>query len=290
MPALEPGFHEIAAADYHDDPCAEPSLSASTAQELLAKSPLHAWYSHPRLNPGFEREEREIFDLGAAAHAYLLEGETGFAIIEADDWRTKAAKEARDLARAQGRLPVLRHKWDAILAMADAINAQLDAFSDPPRPFSAGKAEQTLVWQEGPIWCRARLDWLGDDHRTVDDLKTTGGSANPEDWTRGPMFAGPALQAAFYLRGLSVLSGVGTDRLNFRFVVAENYPPFALSVVSLGPEAWVIAEKQRRMAVEIWSNCMDTGKWPAYPRKTCYATLPPWIETQWVEREMAELA
>lgn len=281
---MEPGLHQMTADTYHDDPCPEPSLSASLAHVLLTCSPRHAWWAHPRLNPAFEPDRDEKFDLGTAAHAYLLQGASGFAVLDFPDWRTKAAKEARDAARDAGKVPLLAFRWADVQAMAAAAQPQLDAHEDPPRPLAGGAPEQTLVWQEGDVWCRARLDWLHHDRQTVDDYKTTGGSANPEMWTRGPLFTnGYDLQAAFYLRGLQVLYGIAAT---FRFVVQENTAPFALSVIGLSPGALVLAEKKRLYAVDLWRSCLATNRWPAYPTRTCWAELPPWLEAAWLEREL----
>ena len=102
----EPGVYAIAAEEYHQDPCPAPSLSASIANILLTQSPQHAWCAHPKLNPHYQREERETLDLGTAAHAYLLQGSTDFEVIAAPDWRTTAAKKAREAARATGKVPI----------------------------------------------------------------------------------------------------------------------------------------------------------------------------------------
>ena len=166
----EPGVYAIAAEDYHQDPCPAPSLSASIANILLTQSPQHAWCAHPKLNPHYQREERETLDLGTAAHAYLLQGSTDFEVIAAPDWRTTAAKQAREAARATGKVPILAHRWDELRAMGLHAWVALLA-QEPPTPFTkaAGAAEQTLIWREDEVWCRARLDWLHHDHRTVDD-------------------------------------------------------------------------------------------------------------------------
>lgn len=285
----QPGIYELPAEVYHADPVGPaPSLSASIAKKLLGQSPLHANYAHPRLNPEYEREDSERFDLGTAVHAHLLEGETAFAVIDADDWRTKAAKDARELARLAGRVPLLREQWERVQAMAAAARTQLTRFSEPPRPLTGGVAERVLVWyeEELDIWCRARVDYLHDDYRTVDDLKSTGASANPDLWTRTVLWnTGFDIQAAFYLRGLAVLTGVDAT---FRFVVQENYEPYALSVIGLEPEALALAEKKRRLAVKLWAECLTTNRWPGYPTRTCYAALPPWLEAQWLERELRD--
>lgn len=282
----KPGIHEASADEYHGDPCPSPALSASIAAELVLKSPRHAWVAHPRLNPHYVREEKTIFDLGTAAHAYLLEGREAFEIIAADDWRAKDAREARDAARARGKVPLLADQASRVLAMCEAVNAQLDSFADPPRPFSGGKPERTIVWQEGDIWCRSRLDYLHDDFLWIDDFKTTGASANPDIWTRSALYGGPDIQAAFYLRGVKATTGKDA---RFRFVVAENFEPYACSVIELGPDALVIAEKKVRLAIELWTKALKEDNWPAYPTRTCYAALPPWEEARWLEKELSTL-
>lgn len=278
----QPGIYTIPAETYHADPCPAPSLSASIARTLLAQSPWHAWTLHPRLNPAFAREERETFDLGNAAHALILEGRDGFAIIDAPDWRTKAAQTARDAARLAGKLPLLAHRWADVQAMAGAVRRQLDAFEDRPRPLAGGKPEQTLVWQdEGGVWCRARLDWLHEDHRTVDDLKSTAASANPEAWSRTMYGAGADVQAAFYLRGLKAVTGRDAA---FRFVVVENFEPFALSVLTLAPDALALAERKVAAAIRDWRECLERDRWPGYPTATCWIEAPPWEVARWEQR------
>ena len=282
-----PGIYTVSAAEYHQDPCIAPSLSASIAHILLTQSAWHAWWAHPRLNSAYQPQEDEKFDLGTAAHAYLLEGESGFVIVEASDWRTKAAREARAVARAAGKIPLLADRWGDVQGMALAAREQLAKHEDAPRPLADGKAEQTLVWQENGLWCRARLDWLHDDHRMIDDYKTTGASANPDVWTRALFGAGHDVQAAFYLRGLKALTGITAA---FRFIVQETFTPYALSVIGLAPDALALAERKVQYALTLWRHCIELGEWPGYPRQTCWATAPAWEEARWGEQEYRQKA
>jgi hypothetical protein len=283
------GLLDMSAEEYHADPSAgPPSLSASIAHVLLSQSAAHAWHRHPRLNPDYRPERSEAFDLGNVAHAYILQGERHFAVIEAEDWRAKAAREARDAARASGQLPILAHQMADVQAMAQAVSDQLERFADRPRPLANGRPEQTLIWREGDVVCRARLDWLHENRRTIDDLKTTGASANPDAWIRGPLFgSGYDVQAAMYLRGLNAVFGLeGT----FRFVVVENRPPYALSVIALGPAALELAHRKVDRAITLWRHCLSTGEWPGFPRATCYADPLPWDQARFEEREWRESA
>jgi hypothetical protein len=154
--------------------------------------------------------------------------------------------------------------------------------------FTNGKPEQTLVWIEeladdptADVWCRARLDWLRPG--AIDDYKTAGATANPETWTRSMFSFGFDLQAAWYLRGLRHLTGF--DDALFRFAVQETYPPYALSVIGLSPAALMLGEKKCLYALEVWRASRKSGDWVGYPRQTCFADLPPWVEAAWLSRE-----
>lgn len=285
---MTPGIYpNISAEDYHKDPCSEPSLSSSIAVILCESSPAHARAAHPKLNPQAVNEEKKEFDIGTAAHSILLEGKHSVEVVNAPDWRTKIAQQQRDAAYAAGKVPLLAKVWADVQAMVAATRAQLDAHRDGVDMFKHGAAEQTLIWQEANgVWCRARVDWLRDGSvgpMAIDDYKTTSASADPEGLSRNIFTKGWDIQAAFYLRGLKALTG-GQDAM-FRFACQETYAPYALSVLALGPDAMTLAEKRVLYAIEHWGACLKSGKWPGYPTRTAYATLPPWIEAQWIAKE-----
>lgn len=279
----------LSASDYHRDALDtdRPSLSASIAAILCAKSPAHAWVAHPRLNPDFRREHSERFDIGTAAHALLLEGEAAVELVDADDWRTNAAKEARDAARLAGRLPLLAKHWDAVVTMTEAARIQLAGMNARPPLFTDGEPEQTLVWEEpNGVLCRSRLDWLRDDRKAVDDLKTTSKSAAPEAYARALFSVGGDVQAAFYLRGCRAL---GFDP-QFRWVVVETSPPHALSVIVPGPDVLTLGDAKVEHAIQKWGECVDRDVWPTYTSEVCTAELPAYEEARWLEREERDAA
>ncbi|MFH1499743.1 MAG: PD-(D/E)XK nuclease-like domain-containing protein, partial [Verrucomicrobiota bacterium] len=203
-------YDNLPAAEYHSDPCHVPSLSASIASTLLSRSPRHAWLKHPRLNPNWQPEERAAFDIGKAAHALLLEGETVVEVIDAKDWRTNDAKDKRAEAYAASKVPLLAAQWAEVKAMVDAVRPQLDQFQEPEvraalRPEN-GKSERTMIWREGEAWCRIRPDWTDNECTQIWDYKTTSASANPEAWGGRTLFnLGADFRAAFYRRGVMVL-------------------------------------------------------------------------------------
>lgn len=283
----KPGIYTMSADQYHADPSDQPSLSASIANTLLTRSPMHARAAHPRFNPEATRRNAQHLDLGTAAHALLLEGKEAVAIIDAPDFRTKEAQEARDEAYAAGQVPILAEKWSEVQAMVDAIWRQLEEHNAMPPPFTDGEPEKTIVWNDGGVTCRARLDWLRDDSTAVDDLKTTARSANPGVYSRNLFATGGDVQAAMYVRGVERLTG---EQPQFRWVVVETMAPYALSVVAPGPDVLAFGEAKVERAIALWRDCLDRDEWDGYPRRVCYAELPPWEESRWLEREGREAA
>lgn len=288
MAVTEPGLYVMSLEEYLADPCPEPSLNHSLAVPLLTQSPWHAFHAHPKLNPeGIARPNADHFDLGTVVHELVLEGDDRIWEVHAKDWKTKAAKTEREEARAAGKIPLLTAQMERARAMAAAVARQVEGFPDvpDPAPLRNGVAERVAIWREGPIWCRARIDYLHTDFQTIDDLKTTGESAHPSDWSRTLFDKGLDLQVAFHCRGVQRLMGTRPD---FRFLVVEDEPPYALSLIGLAPEAVDFAQMRMRRATELWGHCLRTGQFPGYATRPVYADLPPWVQTRWLERQYYE--
>lgn len=291
LPVTGPGFYDMTAAEYHADPCPEPSLSASLAAALVSSTPAHARLKHPRLNPQMVDETAEHFDIGQVVHAAFLEGRDVVEVLDHPDWKTKAAREARDAARAAGKVPLLRKVWTDVERMLAALRPQLEAHEDGAAMFTAGYAEPVLVWREGPLWFRARLDWLRVSPTSrrrfaIDDFKTTSTSANPEQLSERTVWAnGWDVKASFYRRGLHVLTGLPAE---FRFAVQECYEPFALSVVAPTPGAEMLGDMKVHLAIERWHRGLIDGRWDAYPKRTAYFEVPAWMEKRWADREVRD--
>lgn len=280
------GIYSMPADVYHADTVGDrPSLSASIAKILVTKSPLHAWAAHPRLNPDYVMKHEAKFDPGTAAHTVLLRDERAVQIVVASDWKTDLAQLERDVARAAGKIPILAKQWHEVQRMVEAARVQLDGTRADPRPFTDGKAEQTMVWEDNGVLCRALVDWLRDDRQAIDDYKTTKASANPEQWTRTLYGIGADIQVAFYLRGCQAL---GWPAPEFRFVVQETYPPYALSVIGLDPPSLELADSKVEYALGLWKEALNSGVFPGYPLDVAYAELPGYEEARWLEKEARE--
>lgn len=277
---LTEGVHDIPLTDYINDPAPEPSLNASIAHTLLTQTPAHARMAHPRLSPQQDREESSRLDLGTIAHGLLLEGDDSrVVVIEADDWRTKAAKDERDAARLEGKLPILVKDFDIVSNMVEIAQTTIGQ-SEVATEFSAAIPEQTLIWQEADIWLRCRPDKATPDWRVVFDYKTCAGTAHPAVWAKTSMVRyGYDLQAAINLRGVKAL-GLA-KKTTFVFLVQEMEPPYALSIVSLAPSWITLADDKLRVAMSLWKGCTRKNEWPGYPARVAYVDAPAYAQGEW---------
>lgn len=286
---MNPGIHDLAAADYHADLIDDdrPCLSKSIIHLLCNRSPRHAWTAHPKLNPDFKPYDDAKFDVGTVTHQMLLEGDASrIAVIDAADWRTNAAKEERDAARAAGFTPLLTVQWAEVQQMVAAARTQFAELDLALAPFTDGQPEQTIVWEEDGVVCKARIDWLHADLSAIDDLKTAHDS-KPENWSRRQLFDhGGDIQCGFYLRGCEKVLGVRPD---WRFIVIETSPPYALSIVTPGADVLAVADAKIDWAIRRWKHCLQTGDWPAYKTEPFVAELPPWADdAKWLVDEYRE--
>ncbi len=268
---------DVPVAAYHADALgATPSLNASVAKSLVLETPAHARQKHPRLMDGeYQQRHSDAMDEGTALHQMLL-GDDRCDILDFDAFRSNEAKEARDASRAAGRVPLLRHKWDEISLLGDALKQQVAAFPIDPPLFVDGRPEQTIAWEENGVRLRARLDWLRTDLTCIDDLKKSR-SAQPWKWQRAMWPLGYDIQAAFYIRACR--AAFGTDPI-FRWVAIEPDPPYAMTVHVLSPAALKAAHDKVDLAIELWKECLETGNWPAYPQTVQVVELPGWMQNE----------
>ena len=267
-----PGIYEIPATEYHADPCPEPSLSASVARTLIDRSPLHAWMQHPKLGGQQEEKPAAKMSLGSAAHSVILEDTwASIRFIDADSFRTKAAREERDQIIEAGGTPLLEKDHDTVQAMvAEFERAGIDR--------GGFETERTLIWQDrippesDPVWCRSRVDLLGD--RLILDLKTTAVPATPERWGRNLIWD-YAMQSGFYRRGYKALKGGKPPA--FRFLVQETTPPYSVAQFAFDGAGLDYADYLAEQAVWKWGECIKAQTWPSYAAGVNVMEAPYWV-------------
>lgn len=256
MKITTPGVYTMDAETYHADPCEQPSLSSTGARTLADECPAAYW--HERTNPPVKRE----FEIGRAGHLMVLEphlfGDKVF-VVEADDYKTKAARDARDAARAEGLTPLLAKEAAMVAEMRKVL------WQDPiaRHAFEGGTPEQAMFWRDAEfrIWRRTRPDYFPPHQRYLVDYKTST-SANPKDFERAVWDYGYHQQAAWYLDGVEAVTGSRPER--FAFVVQSKKPPHLVTTCWLDAEAIEWGGKLNRLAIGIFARCLRSGIWPGY--------------------------
>lgn len=273
---ISPGVYDISKKAYHSDPCIEPSLSRGFAVELIKRTPAHARLKHPRFSIVAE-EHSEQFDLGKAVESMFFDPKyKGIDVIQANDWRTTAAKEARDRSRSVGRIPMLARQCDE----AKACVVELRKRADEMNILKEGKSEMSYFWQEeNGVWCRSRPDFTESDG-WLSDLKTTG-IADPEGWEKSSYEHGYDIQAYMGLRGY--FKTTGQHAKGFRFVIGETERPHAIYIAEYPIEMLDQAREKFEITTQVFKRCMETNIWPAYPREP-YLLKPTYRSNQLLDK------
>lgn len=283
---LGAGFHRIPILDYIADPAPDPSMSASVVHRMLSRSAKHVKQEHPRLNPNYVPENNSVMDAGSVAHHVLLKGDTrDIVVCQFDDWKKDAAKKMRDEAWAHGGIPILAHKLEAVNQMVVAAHEYI-AESDIAGIFApgAGEAELTMIWQETGGWMRSRPDWITTDKHRMLDYKSTKANAEPFNFIKQILTMGYDIQAEIALRGLKKLAPE-VRNTEFLFLVQENEPPFACSLIGMPPTMLELAKGKVDFALALWQGCMQSDRWRGYSGRIAWPEPPAWALTQWEERK-----
>jgi hypothetical protein len=106
MKVTEPGVYEMPPADYHADPCPEPSLSCTGIKRLLEHRFSDACAARMRYLMDHPQPYKHVWNFGKAAHRMLLGKGEEIVEIPFDDYRKKEAKELRDAALDAGCCPL----------------------------------------------------------------------------------------------------------------------------------------------------------------------------------------
>ncbi|GII98362.1 PDDEXK-like uncharacterized protein DUF3799 [Sediminihabitans luteus] len=259
-----PGIHaSIPELEYHT----LPGLSSTGIKHLLD---CPARYEHERTH----RTEKKAFDLGHAVHELVLGEGMGIEVVEADSWRTKAAQEARDAARAAGLVPMLVADHARARVAADAVLAHPDA----GRLLTGGMPEVSVLWDDPTtgVRCRGRLDYWHEGAHVVVDLKTTARSAAPRGIDRLAQSLGWHTQAAHYRAGVEHLTGRAP---RFLHVVVEVDAPHLVSVVELDADYLAIGAADVRHAIDTYAHCAESGEWPGYAPGVHQIAPPRWLDS-----------
>lgn len=134
-----------------------------------------------------------------------------------------------------------------------------------------GESELVMVWDDGKVRCKGRLDKYVPGLLAF-DLKTTA-DASPATWANAVNDYGYHVQAEFYRRGMEANKIGGTP---FVFLVVENRPPYGVVLYEIEAESMAVAKHEVDRALAMVEACQRAGAWPGYAEEVQSIGLPLW--------------
>jgi exodeoxyribonuclease VIII len=246
-------------------------------QTLIRQTPAHLRYE---LDHG-GTEETEALAVGHLLHVAVLEPESwarGYVVAPHLDRRTKAGKAALAAFEAehQDATVVAPERHALVSAMAAALLAHPTAKEILAGP---GVSELSLLWEEGGMPCKARLDRVGQlgAEAVIGDVKTCT-DASRRTFERSVHTYGYHIQAAHYIAGAEAVvpQPAGNPRRRFLYICVEKTPPHCVAVYEIDDFALGEGDVLRRRALRAWMACRESGDWPGYGAGADIVSIPQW--------------
>jgi len=239
------------------------ALSAHDITKLL-KSPRH--YNYCR-----DKSATPAMVKGGAVHCAVFEPKRFLKdyITYAGDKRTK---EWKDFKAAHANKTILdTDDYKAVTGMADSIHEHLVA-----GPLvEDGKPEASLLWNDGGVKCKGRLDLLRPE--SIVELKSTT-SAAPDDFVRTSFNMGYTIKYRWYQRGLLAT----TNKLLPVLVIAvEQTEPYDVVLYRVPEYALEYAEQKCAAALDRYRECIASHRWPGMSEEILMLDLPAWVRSQY---------
>lgn len=262
---------------YLSDPCPSPSCSKTTILKMITGSPREARHFHPAIG-GHRGSNSSRADLGTLAHAALLGPDDRLVEVDAPDWRTKTARDAKNEAYLDGKVPVLSKELGRAKAMAEiAANRFKETLGCD---ISEATKESSILWQEDGVWCRARPDAITKDRKWIIDYKTAS-TAHPLAWAKRTVVSGGYdIQNAHYLAAAEAAFGPD-DHRKFGFLIQDIEEPHECAFVTLSHEYIQLAQEKRAFALELWKAACNAG----HDKMIVEIEPPKWEHLNWLEQE-----
>lgn len=279
---------DVTPEQYLKDPCERPSLSSSIAHKIVAESPMHAFYAHPRLHKRLagdgEIDASEAMNRGSIFHSTVLGKGKDVLVLEYDEFRTNEAKAARDAARRSGKPFTKRKHYDEIVRKAHHYKGILSYLGHE----LTGQSEVAIEFNQGPTLCRAMIDHLilEENSATIFDLKFVA-DAHPEKIARNFITNGYDIASVVYTEAVACLHPHLRGKIEFVFLFCESGEVPA--VVSAVPDGVCteIGRMRWMQALSIWERCRETGHWPSYVSDggNLVVSPPAYIASQYLGSE-----
>lgn len=243
------------------------AVSSTGVVKLVQSTPAHyqAYLTQ-------QREPTEAMVFGTAIHQAILEPELfknnyvckpegmSFATVEGKAWK----------ADNKNKSIVTFEQWVAINGICNSVASHPQV----RRILQNAKMEQSYFWQDPAtgLLCKCRPDAF--DGSVVIDIKTTE-SASPRNFQNSIAKYGYHIQSAFYLEGLSNISG--KNLTDFVHVVVEKEAPYAISCYVLDDASLDKARGDISLALNKIASCKQADEWPGYSNDLQTMNLPHYM-------------
>ena len=244
------------ADDYHAD---RTSISSSGLRALLNPG-CPAQFKYDIDHPQPSKKE---FDFGHAAHKLVLGEGPDLEVVEGARWDTKDAKAQVAAIRERGGVPLKKHEYEQVQAMADAIRRH--PLAGPLLMPGTGIAERSIWWTDPAtgVRCRCRPDRLKQlpgltlcvDYKSTRDASPTGISKAIETY-------GYHQQDALYVDGIEAAGLAARGSARFVFVFQSKIAPYLITVRELSEHDRTIGRAKNDRALRTYAECLRTDTWP----------------------------
>lgn len=189
------------------------------------------------------------------------------------DARTKKGKDLK--ASIQDENPDAKllkaDEYDRYMAICNKVREHQSArilLEDPGL-----EIEHSMFWvnEETGMQCKGRTDGYSHTNNFVLDLKTTKDAKN---FSRSILDYGYHRQAAFYLDGLSTITG--KEYKDFFWIAVETEAPYLCAVYKADENCLAIGRQEYTRDLKALKICRDKNFYPGLPQEVLKVSLPQW--------------
>lgn len=257
-----------------------PRLSKTIAKALLDQSPAHAYMIHPLL--GGEQTEPTPAMLEGSIFEALLTGydEDRIVVVDAANFQTKAAREAKAEAIANRCWPITAPKFDDFVEAATILRKKMKYII--PDFFDAEYGVRA-EWEASGVACSGVLDginFFSSGGWRIYDIKKCA-SAHPEAVAKAVTRDAWDIQRAAYTEAVETRNPAYAGRGDFVFIAYEIDPPYMVQCYHLEATFQELGERRWDHAKSVWKKCLASDTWPGYsPKPIVTVEATPWQTAQ----------
>jgi exodeoxyribonuclease VIII len=248
---LVPGFAEISNKEYH-------SIDAMSSSGIRDFMRVPAAYGAEK---EFSNDQEDSFRLGSAVHCAVLEnGEFDRRYVRMpDEIKVRNGGAWEEFKASENREILTRKQWETVHRMAEAWDHPRHAFAKR-LIYQRGPVELSGIWEENGILCKCRPDKMFTPD-VLADLKTAK-DASPHGFGRSAVQLGYDIQAAWYCRGMTKITG--RPHRHFIFIAQEKTPPYLIGVYPLPGDILDRAMHRIDVALVEFRRMREEDDFPGY--------------------------